>query len=218
MQFNPGATVLALDGQEVGHIHRVVIDPKTKEVTHLVIHTGVVMTQDKVVPVNLIGVGEQERLMLRLYANQLAQMPDFEEVHYRAVNEEELARGQAPTPLVLPPAFYWYPPYPGTPISPVVEPPYAKETKVNIPAGTVPMKEGAKVVAWDGTDLGHVERVLTSPLTDRVTHFLISKGRLLKEQKLVPVEWVDQLDEDQVRLAVGARTIQDLPEYEHTPS
>ncbi len=34
MQFEPGASVLALDGQEAGHVHRVVIDPKTKEVTH----------------------------------------------------------------------------------------------------------------------------------------------------------------------------------------
>lgn len=209
---------MAADGQEAGHLHRVVINPKTKEVTHLVIHTGVVMTQDKVVPVDLVGVGEQERLMLRLYPDQLAQMPDFEETHYRAVNEEELARGQPSTPLVLPPAFYWYPPDPGTPIPPIVEPPYAKETKVNIPEGTVPLKDGAKVVARDGQDLGHVERVLTTPQTDRVTHFVISKGRLVKEQKLVPVEWVDQWDEDQVRLAVGIRTIQALPEYEPTPS
>ncbi len=29
------------------------------------------------------------------------------------------------------------------------------------------------------------------------------------------MEWVDRLDEDQVRSAVVARTIQDLPEYEH---
>lgn len=174
MQFNPGARVLALDGQEAGTISRVVIDPKTKEVTRLVIHTGVVMTHDKVVPVNLVGVDEQEHLMLRLYVNQLEQLPDFEETHYLPVKQAELQRSYQGAPPVLPPAVYRYPPYRGTVEIPYPEPPYAQVTQSNIPVGKVALKKGAKVVSADGEDFD-VERVLTSPQTDHATHFIISK-------------------------------------------
>lgn len=217
MRFSPGARILALDGQEAGTISRVVIDPKTKEVTHLVLHTGVVMTHDKVVPVNLVGVGEQEHLMLRLHVNQLEQVPDFEETHYVPVKDAEVRHRSPGVPPALPPAVYRYPPYRGKVEIPYPQPPYAQVTQTNIPVGKVALKKGAKVVSAEGDDLGDVEQVLTNPQTDHATHLFISKGRLLKAEKLVPIEWVDRLDEDQVRLAVGAQVIQDLPAYEPAP-
>jgi hypothetical protein len=92
--------------------------------------------------------------------------------------------------------------------------PYVAETETHIPADTVAVKEGAQVVARDRKHIGTVEQVLTSPMSNRATHFLVSKGRLLKEKKMVPVEWVDTFAEDRVRLAVGSSVIAGLPDYE----
>ena len=69
-------------------------------------------------------------------------------------------------------------------------------------------------MARDRQDLGEVERVLVHALSEHATHFVISKGILQKERKLVPVEWVGEWKEDAVRLAVGTRQIQDLPSYQ----
>jgi uncharacterized protein YrrD len=58
-----------------------------------------------------------------------------------------------------------------------------------------------------------VEEVLTSPEADRVTHFVIEEGLLFKYKKLVPVEWVNRIDQNRVYLEVGSKTMEDLPEY-----
>ena len=40
MPFSHGASVFSTQGKEVGRIDRVMIDPKTKKVTHIVIRKG----------------------------------------------------------------------------------------------------------------------------------------------------------------------------------
>jgi uncharacterized protein YrrD len=61
--------------------------------------------------------------------------------------------------------------------------------------------------------VGDVEEVLTDPETNRVTHFVVAEGLLLKERKLVPANWVDSILESEVLLTVPAGVVKDLPEY-----
>lgn len=79
------------------------------------------------------------------------------------------------------------------------------ETLVNRNKGTVAIMEGARVVTSDGEEIGNIERVLARPEADGPTHYLIAQGLLLKQKKLVPVEWINSFGQDEVRLAVGAR-------------
>ncbi|MDE3088955.1 MAG: PRC-barrel domain-containing protein [Chloroflexota bacterium] len=215
MQFNQGASVSTVDGKEVGRIDRVVIDPKTKKVADIVIRKGFLFTEDKVVPAALIAAGQKGRIILQLETDQLERLPNFRETHYIMLDEEELGRADKRSPLGFAPAMYWYLPYGEPALTPLAQLPYVAETETNIPEGTVALKEGAKVITRDGKHIGNVEQVLTSPRADRATHFLISKGLLLKEKKMVPVEWIEKFGEDKVRLAVGSRIIQQLPEYQH---
>ncbi len=204
MQFNQGAGVFTTDGKEAGHIDRVVIDPKTNDITHIVIRKGFLFTKDKVVPIDAIAVEQGGQLALRMALDQLEHLPDFEEKHYVMVDE---GKGSA-----TPSAVFSYPPYPGgTPVIASSGPKYVTETHLNIPNDTIAVKEGAKVVTRDGEDVGHVEQVLTGVQADHVTHFLISKGLLVKEKRLIPVGWIDQLDAEEVHLAVKSDTVNKLP-------
>lgn len=214
MQFNQGASVYSTEGKEVGRIDRVVIAPKTKAVTHLVLRKGLIFKEDKVAPVDLIVTGVNDRIILRLAPNKLSELPDFHDTNYIVVNEDELGRTNANEPLILgmTPALYPYPPYAQTHAPPNTEPAYAKEEETNIPEGAVALKEGARVVTRDEKHIGHVEKVFFDPKSQRATHFYVSKGMLLKEKKLVPVEWVDSIKEDEVLLAVGARQIEEIKE------
>jgi uncharacterized protein YrrD len=216
MQLKQDAQVLTADGQNVGHLNRVVIDPRTKEVTHVVVRKGILFTQDKVVPINLIATGVGDRVTLREDAGDLQALPDFEEVHFTVVNEEELARW--PQGGVDATSLYWYPTIGGLREAYLAPsgPPYMAEKKENVPPGTVALKEGAKVITADDKHVGNVEQILTDPQADRVTHFLVSQGLLLKEKKLVPMTWVSEVNEKEVRLAVGARTLAELRAY-HSP-
>jgi uncharacterized protein YrrD len=214
MKFKEGANVFTWDGEKVGSMDRVALDPKTKEVTHLVVQKGFLFTTDKVVPVSLIGAATEDRVTLREDAGDLEALPDFEEKHYIPITEAE--EPQVSSAGYARP-FYWYPPASlnwwrvpgyGYPI-----PPYVVQIERNIPEGTVALEEGAKVVGIGGEHVGDVEAVLTDPEQDRATHLLISRGLLLKEKKLVPTTWVSTVLEDKVRLAVGSRVLDELPEY-----
>jgi uncharacterized protein YrrD len=76
------------------------------------------------------------------------------------------------------------------------------------------LSEGAKVIAVDDEDVGRVERVLTSAEADRVTHIVIEKGLLNKEHKLIPINWIKSVTDEEVRLAIDSRQIERLRPYE----
>lgn len=86
-----------------------------------------------------------------------------------------------------------------------------RETHLNIPDQTVALKEGARVVDHDNVEVGQVAQVLTDTPSAEVSHFLIAKGLLVKEHRLIPAEWVESLTDDEVQLTVAADTVEKLP-------
>jgi uncharacterized protein YrrD len=217
MQINPNADVFTIDGKDVGRITRVVIDPKTKEVTHLVLHKGILFTANKVVPVNLVSASRQERITLRMNADALNHLPNFQESHSIIHNEDAL---ETTTEMPLTPN-------PATPAPPAnnltgfpapqpigEEPAVVEEIRLNIPAATIAFKEGASVITRDEQNAGSVVEILTDPQTKHMTHFVLAKGLVVREKKLIPVDWIESLAEDQVRLAVNLSQVNDLPAYE----
>jgi uncharacterized protein YrrD len=214
MRFSKDANVFTADGEKVGEVERVVINPRINEVTHIVVRQGFLFTEDKVVPVDLIASATDERVALREDAGDLDAVPNFEEEHYIPLDEMEKRRTE--TPAYFPSPVYWYPPYythPYGPPGPLLMRPVVKETEQNIPEGTVALEEGARVLTADGEHVGDVEQVLTEPQADRVTHFVIAEGLLFKDRKLVPYHWVTWIGEQEVHLAVGSSFLESLPEY-----
>jgi uncharacterized protein YrrD len=232
MQFQAGAKVVTANGEHVGKIDRVVLDPRTKEVTHVVVRKGLLLTTDKVVPVAMVARTTNEEVTLVSTVTDLDQLQDFQETHYVNVGEDEWGlrrrRGSPEAPgrdipsRLQGPAMYWYPPT--TVIAPGVAgaatvpyyelPAVAAETRQNIPENTVALKEGAKVVSADGEAVGSVERVFAEGDTRRATHVLISQGVLFQKHKPIPADWIEEVTEDEVHLAVSANLLKGLPEYD----
>ncbi len=136
-------------------------------------------------------------------SEDLTLLPDFEEEQYSLADDGR--GGDVPLPNV-PPSYLA-----GSPGIATSGPKYVAETHLNIPENTVALKQGAKVIARDNKEVGHVARVLTDTPTDQVTHFLIEKGLLVKEHRLIPVKWVERLSDDEVNLAVDVSTVERLP-------
>lgn len=207
MQFKQDTSVVTRDGQQAGHIDRVVIDPKTNKITHLVIRRGLLHKEDRVVPINVVLTEHDGQLSVQLDSAELERLPAFSEEEYVAVDKNH--EGDIPAAVVL------YPPYPGgVPRIAHYGPKYVTETHLNIPDSTVALKEGAKVLGRDQQEVGHITQVLTSAPADRVTHFLISKGLLVKEYRLIPVGWVKRLTDDEVYLAIDSDVVERLPVIE----
>jgi uncharacterized protein YrrD len=87
-------------------------------------------------------------------------------------------------------------------------------TEPGIPEGRIAISEGAPVISADDQHIGNVEQVIMNSEGNAVTHFVIGKGLLLKEHKLVPAFWASSMDDDEkIRLAVDASLFDRLPDY-----
>ncbi len=82
----------------------------------------------------------------------------------------------------------------------------------NMPEGTVALHDGAKAISSDGVDVGGVERVFTNE--DKITQLLVTKGKLRKSRKMVPVDLVSSIKENEVRLTADADYVDNLPEQQ----
>jgi uncharacterized protein YrrD len=218
IELKEGMSVVTPGGEEVGKINRFVLDPATNEVTHVVIQKGWLLPEDKVVPFQMISADE-EQIVLRDEVGPFDQLPSFEETHFVRVMDDDLRdRGSAGDPVYQhTPGYYWYPIHPNLGyrgLGPAYAAWPAAETTRNIPDNTVPLKEGTDVISADGEHVGDVERLFVEPDSNRTTHFLISQGLFFKDRKLVPIDWVTSIEEDQVHLAVPSRLLERLPAYQ----
>jgi len=199
MQFNQNATVISADSKEVGHLERVVIDPGTKELTHIVVRKGTFNPKDKVVPLNMIAAGVPDSIGLRLLAQQVDELSDYEETKFSGAGGYAGATMQGSNG------------YLETPNSPMSAAPTTQEKIINIPPNTVALKEGSPVTTADGKHVGNLEQVLTGPESGQVTHLRVTRGTLRKESRLVAAEWIDRIEEKAVTLSVDAAAVDQLP-------
>jgi uncharacterized protein YrrD len=199
-------------------VDRVVIDPGTLKVTHVVVQKGLLFTRDKVIPAEWITSTSEDEVILKPDIVDFDALPDFKETNFILLEEGDPERAAMVADYVAQP-YYWYPPIGfGTTVTPAVGggPVVRKETEQNIPENTVALKEGAGVLDKNGDQVGNVERIYTDSRTRNVTHFVISSGFLFKERKLIPVHWVTLFEEDKVHLSVGSRFLDRLPPFPET--
>ena len=162
MQFKENADVLTSDGRKVGRIDRVVINPESKAITHLVVRKGLLFSRDKVISVDQIETATEDEVTLTKGAENPDDLPDFEKTHYIAVHDVAGFRQTQPG-YARPLAWYYSRPgvgwwglggYPG-----YSKPAYVARTERNIPDDTIALEEGAKVVGSGGKHVGDVERI-----------------------------------------------------------
>jgi len=218
MFFAENAEVRTPEGQKVGRLDRVVVDPDSKKMTHLVVRKGFLFTKDKVVPLDEIESTSEERIVLKAQRDDPDDFPDFEEIHFVPVRDDGTSSYEDRRPASklawyypVPSAAWWrleMGSYPG-----FQRPPYVRRTDRNIPEGTIPLEEGAGVISKDGEHVGDVERVFTDQDEQRVTHLLISKGLISKSWKLIPSMWINTVSERQVRLSIDSLFVEHLPEH-----
>lgn len=239
MKLNKGARIFTMDGKELGKLSRFVLDPKTKNVNSLVFQSGLFSDKEHVIPMRLVDHVDETGIHLgELPVADPKDLPMFLEQEF-IITDEHALLDMGGISADQPNSYYHYPPTPlgagnmtapndlmmntpggaglassqlGIPVS--GEQPVIKETQENIPKGTVSVKEGSKVYSSDGQHIGNVERIFADSDTGRMTHLIISKGLLLKERKQIPVNWIGEIIEDEVHLAVDAPFVGRLPDWQ----
>jgi uncharacterized protein YrrD len=222
VELKEGTSVETSDGRELGRISHFVLNPETNEVTHIVVQKGWLLPEDKVIPFDRVRSATDEKVVLNANVSDFDELPPFEESHYIQAKDRDLeGRGtdRAADQPVFPTTagYYWYPPqgYLGYPAYGLGEYSWPRtETVQNIPANTVPLKEGTNVMSSDGEHIGDVERLFIDPGSNRATHLVISQGTFFKDRKLVPANWIRSVTEEEVDLFVSSELLERLPAFE----
>ena len=222
MQYKHNAPVFTPSGVPVGHIDRVVMNPKTREVDFLVIRKGNLFTEDKVVPVALIHTAHEDLVTLQVEAPALAQLPEFEEVEYYPYERNQQGSDNVNHPgagsfggVAYAPPYFWYPNVGASAwATPMWSgPAYEARTKENIPAADIALSTGASIITSDDKNVGSVEEVITHGADKKASHFVAVHGLISKTHKAIPVTWINSVSENQIILGVKAEMLDFLPEH-----
>jgi len=202
--FQKNAHVIAANGQLVGTLERVVLNPETKVVTDIVVRAGTLFNKEaRVVPVELVAEAVEDQIVLSDRAGEIESFPPFEERHLVDANGETDQPAKNVAPVV-----YGNPGF-GPMVVAAPGEQFVTKIEQNIPEGTVAMKEGASVITADGKHVGNVERVLADSSVDQITDLVISTGLFNREMRLIPIKWVMTVGEDKVHLRVKKVSIED---------
>jgi uncharacterized protein YrrD len=215
MEFQLGADVYTNEGEKLGEIENVVIDPHSGRVTHLIIEKGFLFKEDKVLPVNLVARSDEEKVVVSGDVTSFDDLTTYRDVDfvgaYQGRTDEVL-----PTSYTAPLYYYgsvatWWQP-PGWLAA--TQPRYVTKEVENLPENAIQLWDNMNIIASDEKKVGEVERTFTNPDTNEITHILIEQGIFFTEDKLVPTSWIDHVTSDAVHLSVPSDYLDRLPEFD----
>jgi sporulation protein YlmC with PRC-barrel domain len=216
-QYAIGAEVHCTD-DACGHLDRVVIDPVTSTLTHIVVNPG--SGTPRLVPVDLVDntfrsrEGSTGDVRLRCGTADFEKLDPAEETEFLPADEERF--GYLPDQMIMWPYFGLGAGSAsgaigvGTPgIPPVGAEPH-RVTYDRVPSGEVQIRRGERVAATDG-EIGKVQGLIIDPADHGVTHVLLQEGHLWgKKTVAVPIRTVSYADGN-VQVDLSKAELGDLP-------
>ena len=187
-EFAMGATASCLDGPG-GKVSRVIIDPATETVTHLVIQPKHRLGVGRLVPLDLVETTAGD-IRLRCTVEEFGGLEPAQETELIDDVTAGLGLGlNAPMGVV-------------SPVQTIVQD--------VVPLGEADVDRGDPVHALDG-EIGRVQGLLVDPDDHRVTHVLLEEGHLWGRKKVsIPASAVTGV-ENGIRLSLTKKQVEDLP-------
>ncbi|MCB9419882.1 MAG: hypothetical protein H6667_08765 [Ardenticatenaceae bacterium] len=197
--------VFCSDGS-CGRSTAVIVNPVSREITHVVVATQEMLHSEYLVPVELIEGGETDSILLSCRRNTLATMEPFHKVKF--VRLSDLEEGDRP-PAKIPEAhlsYAWLWPYI------TAEGGYGAYVNVEqIPHNELAVYRGAHVEAVDGR-IGQIDEFIINPQNDHITHLVLREGHLWGQKDImVPVSAIERVEPDVVYLKLNKDAIENLP-------
>ena len=188
-EFAMGATASCVDGPG-GKVSRLIIDPATETVTHLVIQPKHRLGVGRLVPLDLVDTTAGD-IRLRCTVEEFGELEPAQETELIDDVTAGLGIGGLNAPM-------------GT-VSPV-------QTILEdvVPLGEADVERGDPVHALDG-EIGRVQGFLVNPDDHRVTHVLLEEGHLWGRKKVsIPASAVTGVEHG-IRLSLTKKQVEDLP-------
>ena len=197
--------------REVGELADLVIDPTTRQVTHLVVRMHAHEGPARLVPVDLVeNGGKDEGVSLKCPAAEMDTLETVDRFAYVRtgdfpVEDERWDVGVAEL-LVAP-----YYEATGLGEYPGAYDPNSGVAYDRIPKGDVEVRRSSEVITKDGQLAGHVDGFVVDG-EQHITHFVLERGHLWgKREVTIPIGAVERIDTDAVRLSLAKDEVGALP-------
>jgi uncharacterized protein YrrD len=193
------AAVHTRDG-EAGRVWKLVMDPATQVITHLVVHEGVLFGRAVLVPTSRVSRVTDDHVWLAMDHDDLSELPDYHPEHF-----QEATPGPG-MPIALPLGGLLWP-------LAFQRPPAARATTPDAPRpDEITLDAGTAVACKDGP-CGHIERLLVDEESHRLRGFVIRQGLLFRRRVSAPVSWIDHVDAQGVHLKLTRRQVSDMAQF-----
>ncbi len=199
--FTIGAEASCSDGA-CGEVSRVVVDPVTRAVTHLVVEPKHRRGLGRLVPLNLVDDASAGEVRLKCTIKEFEKLDHAEETQFLpgSGGHADYTAGQALSQ-----------PYYG--LSGVIGDVPQAVTYDTLPLDEVAVRRGEQVDATDGK-IGIVQGLVLDPRNHQVTHVLLQEGHLWGRKRVaIPIGVVSKVDSG-IRLNITKQQVEDLPGVE----
>jgi len=212
-----GDPVYSSDEKKLGSVDRVVLNDKRRRVEAIIVHK-LLQAGDKIIELPLIDRVEEKRIVLRVDAGSVTELPAFFREAFIEVKPDDAHR------------TLWMslmPSAPGTILalapgagrrtvreifsSGLTQPiPHSANVEVvsNLPDDDVIISSGTDVLDLDGQKVGTVAEVMVDPKSGSAGGFVVREGILFKSDRFIPIEWVGDIGEKHIRLLVSAEQVE----------
>jgi uncharacterized protein YrrD len=200
--YHIGAEVHCTDARW-GQLAKVVLEPETWRVTHLIVQTGLLLKEAHVVPVEEVTSATDEAIHLSLTTGELQQSTPYKEKHYEVPVESGQYGSYGRGDVLVNPQ--------GSVITPHV--PMQKVTMhEGVDQTLALLKKGTSVRNVNG-EVGKLEHVITDAESNEVTHLVMRHGLILPHHLLIPVEIITEIGEDSIFIEATDDALKTLVPY-----
>lgn len=193
------ARVYCWDG-ECGRTTFVILNPTTRDVTHLVVRETELLHIERLVPLTLVQQSTPHMIRLDCTKDGLGRLEHFMEHHFvpavtddDQVEIDEQHRGYLMWPFVT------------------AEQPVRAEVNVQVSPMDLAVRRGAQVQATD-EDVGTVGEFVVDPDDGHITHLVLREGHLWAQKEVtIPISQIERITGDTVYLKLDKQSVAELP-------
>lgn len=224
-----GVAVHGSDGKHLGSLSRIIIEPASEQVTHLIVEPGLIESGDalkpggwetareRVVPMKLVASANKDDVRLTTDEAAFLQLPLFERIQYTEASETTAqgASGKLPSRFRFGQLLNFVSAGWGLGAAPFVPP---ADVTFNETPTSVAIEEGAPVWRLEPREeIGTVERVLVDAATQRVSELVVRRAGLLHHRVLLPIDQVRGLEGGVVLVVLSPAEVDALAHYMEEP-
>lgn len=202
-----GAPVLATDG-EIGTLKYVILDPRTRTVSDIVVESGTIFKRARVISARHIEhVDEDGTVQLSVDSEFVRNCRIFEHKEFSTPDWAHETGYGAQNVLI------WSDPYAGPTLKELPRPTVRLHIDRGVNEETLLVGRGSAVYTKDGERVGTIDHIAIDPATMQPLYVVVRLPGIRKRRVVVPAEKVQEWQHQAITLDMEKKDLHALPPY-----